>query len=174
MISKRQKNWHIYAMVHTFLFLLIGLIGGVNSINKGFEDSTSQASLIIGLILIILFLIAPIWIIYLIISSSEKSKLSKKILRIKNSELVNSEYRPKIESLENLFSKGAIDAEKYYSHLNKLVEAAEKIIRKDETVKRIDNLFNKKIENLRDSLDSGLISQKEYDLRVRNLEERLK
>ena len=174
MISKRQKAWHTYAIVHSLIIGVFGLLSIIDSIKDDSTESAMLVSFAIGKVVIFGIWLIGGWVPYWVITSNDKNKLKKRVATVMNSELVKEEYRPKIQSLENLFKKGGIDSDKYYSHLSKLVTSAEKIINNHKAIKKREQLFNVQIENLKYSKESGLISEQEYELKIRKLEERNK
>jgi hypothetical protein len=118
--------------------------------------------------------IAGPWVLYGIIYEQEFNKLNLRIDNICNSQLLDEEYRHKINSLKKLKTSKKIEDETYYSRLFSILHEAEKALNKITTEQRLQAIYKNKEEQYRNMYNAGVISKTELERQLNNLHLRKK
>lgn len=174
MISKRLKNYWIYSVLHTILVIVISLLWAYFTFPSDLDNDTLKTSFAINRIILALFGIGSIWVTYAIIYNQESNKLNLRIDNICNSQLLDEEYRHKINSLKKLKTSKKIEDERYYSRLYSILHQAEKALNKVTTEQRLQAIYKNKEEEYKNMHQAGVISKTELDRQLNNLNYRKK
>jgi uncharacterized membrane protein len=168
-----NRNYKFICVVITVLSYshLIYLLFIQNTINK------IPFSYIFGCFLGSSVLPLIFWVIYFIINSVQKVEI-RELAQYKMNKISSSEYgqdfTSKLKSLNELHSLGAISLEEFELKKQNLLLRTEFLISKTEELLNYSNdsiTYQTQIQKLKDAVEDGLISEEEYLLKVKKINE---
>ena len=117
------------------------------------------------------------WVIYFIIDSVQKVEI-RELAQYKMNKISSSEYgqdfTSKLKTLNELHNLGAISLEEFELKKQNLILRTEFLISKTEELLNYSNdsiTYQTQIQKLKDAVEDGLISEEEYLLKVKKINE---